>query len=200
MEDSTFVSPKSPEGAGGFQISYGSTLPAQGSGERLNAVRHLASKVSPKLRYRGKYKGYDAWKKTILLLAHSMRIQMGLPEPSEVSLRRNVKYVDMGEEPSAEFERELDEFKQSFCENSTLIFELIFGAIDFSGPMAVADANWIDVRLRNYDYGYSYGHLLWADVEARSGTRVDDSAAGYRQEVANNTKWLDARAAMIVPC
>ena len=193
MEDSTFVSPKSPEGAGGFQISYGSTLPAQGSGERLNAVRHLASKVSPKLKYRGKYKGYDAWKKTILLLAHSMRIQMGLPEPSEASLRRNVKYVDMGEEPSAEFERELDEFKQSFCENSTLIFELIFGAIDFSGPMAVADANWIDVHLRNYDYGYSYGHLLWADVEARSGTRVDDSAAGYRQEVANNTKWLDAR-------
>ena len=99
----------------------------------------------------------------------------------------------MGDKPTTEFERELDENKAAFNENSTMIFDLIFGAIDFSGPMAVADANYINVHLRNFEYGYSWGHYLWADVEARSGGRVDNSAAKYRQEVANNTKWIDAR-------
>ena len=162
MEDSTFVSAGSPEGAGGLQISYGSKLLVPSSGDKLNAARNLASKVSPKLRYRGKYEEYEEWRKTIILLAHSLRIQLGLDEPSEASLRRSVKYVDMGEKLSAEFEIELDGFKAAFNENSTMIFELIFGAIDFTGPMAVADANYINVHLRNFEYGYSWGHYLWA--------------------------------------
>ena len=53
MEGSTFVSANSPEGVGGFQISYGSKLLVPSSGDKLNAARNLASKVSPKLRYRG---------------------------------------------------------------------------------------------------------------------------------------------------
>ena len=193
MEDSAFGSANSPEGVGGFQISYGSKLPVPSSGDKLSAARNLASKVSPKLQYRGKYEEYEGWRKTILLCAHSLRIKMVCDEPSAESLRRNVKYVDMGDEPSDEFKIELDSFKAAFNENSTLIFELIFGAIDFSGPMAVADANYINVHLRNFEYGYSWGHYLWADVEERSGGRVDNSAAIYRQEVANNTKWEDAR-------
>ena len=193
MEDSTFVSANSPEGVGGFQISYGSKLLVPSSGDKLNAARNLASTVFPKLRYRGKYEEYEEWRKTIILMAHSLRIQLGLDEPSEASLRRSIKYFDMGEKPSAEFEIELDGFKAAFNENSTMIFELIFGAIDFSGPMAMADANYINVHLRNFEYGYSWGHYLWADVEARSGGRIDTSAAKHRQEVANNTKWVDAR-------
>ena len=43
---------------------------------------------------------------------------------------------------------------------------------------------------------HSWGHLLWKDIEIRSGGRIDLSAAKHRQgwqEVANNTKWIDAR-------
>ena len=73
-----------------------------------------------------------------------------------------------------------------------MVFELIHGAIDFSGPMAVADGKWVDRELTIYEYGYSWGHLLWKDIEERSGKRVDDSAARFRQEVlSNNTKWTD---------
>ena len=193
MEEATFVSANSPGGVGGFQISYGSKLRVPNSGDRLNAARNLASKVSPKLRYRGKYEEYEEWRKTIILLAHSLRIQLGLDEPSEASLRRSVKYVDMGEKPTTEFEIEFDSFKAAFNENSTMIFELIFGAIDFTGPMAAADANYINAHLRDFENGYSWGHYLWADVEARSGGRIDTSAAKHRQEVADNTKWVDAR-------
>ena len=88
---------------------------------------------------------------------------------------------------TSEFKRELDAMKAVFNDNSTMIFELIYGAVDFSGPIAIADAKYIDSELRNYEYGYSWGHLLWKDLEERSGKRVDSSA-----EVANNTKWIDA--------
>ena len=192
MEDSTFVSPNSPGGVGGFPISYGSSLPALSSGDKFNALRILASKVSPKLRYRGNYEEYKAWKKTILLLAHAMRVSPHMPEINGMILRKDEKYADMTE-PTTDFKIELDAMMAAFNNNSTMLFELIYGAIDFSGPMAVVDAQYVDTILRNYEYGYSWGHLLWKDLEERSGARVDNSAAKFRQEVANNTKWTDTR-------
>ena len=36
--------------------------------------------------------------------------------------------------------------------------------------------------------GYSWGHLIWQDIEARSGKRVDSSAAKFRQEVGQQHK------------
>ena len=192
MEDSTFVSTRSsPPGAGGFQVSFGSTLQALSPADKLNTIRMIATKLTPKLRYRGDYSEHEEWKKSILILAHALKIPMRLVEPEEASLRANVKYADMGETMTDEFERDLDRVRATFSENSTLIFELIHGAIDFSGPMAVADAKHVDSELRNYEYGYSWGHLLWADIEERSVKRVDNSAAKFRQEVANNTKWAD---------
>ena len=186
MEGSTFVSTSSPPGAGGFQVTYGSTLQALSPADKLNTIRMIATKVTPKLRYRGDYGEHEEWKKSILILAHALKIPMRLVEPEEASLRANVKYVDMGETMTDEFKRDLDMVRATFSENSTL-----HGAIDFSGPMAVADAKHIDSELRNYEYGYSWGHLLWADIEESSGKRVDTSAAKFRQGVANNTKWTD---------
>ena len=57
--------------------------------------------------------------------------------------------------------------------------------------MPVADEKHIDSEWRNYEYGYSWGHLLWKHIEERAAKRVDNLAAKYRQEVANTTKWTD---------
>jgi hypothetical protein len=120
MEGSTFVRPNSPAGVGGFPISYGSSLQALSPGDKFNAARILASKVSPKLRYRGNYEEYEGWKKTILLLAHAMRVSLRMPEINGTILRRDVKYADMTE-PTTDFKIELDALMAAFNDNSTTL-------------------------------------------------------------------------------
>ena len=53
---------------------------------KFSQVRHWASKIDVKLKYRGKYEEFAVWKKQVLSAAHGLSINMELQKPTMVKL------------------------------------------------------------------------------------------------------------------
>ena len=63
-------------------VSHGSALLGSTPGMKYSQVRHWASKIGIKLKYRGTYEEFPEWRKQVMSAAHMLSINMDLTVPT----------------------------------------------------------------------------------------------------------------------
>ena len=176
-------------GTGGSLNSHGSILLGPAPGTKYSQVRHWASQIVTKLKYRGSYEEFPEWRRQVMSAAHGLSINMGLAVPTEEKL---INIDPSKSKESPEFAKSFNALMDIFCQNSTNMYVLIHACVDFSGPMEAADAEWLDNVMHDFEKGWSWGHLLWDDIAKKASSRVDSAGEWNRILVTNADKWCDA--------
>ena len=150
--------------ANAYRVPGLSPLPAQ----RMSEIRDWASRIVPKLKYRGSYAEFDAWERAVKETSHMLDIPLEWVVPTESSMR--ALHPDYSDEDVRALHRSAT---CDFFRGTTELFEFLRAAVDFSGPFENADMLYLDT-MRDYGRGCSGGNTLWADIKQRSSVRFSD--------------------------
>ena len=110
-------------------------------------------------------------------------------QPTKEALKQLEIYANL-DDNSPELEKVYVDACKTFNSHCSSLFDLIADAIDFSGPFKDHDLEWLDSDyLRDYNFNFSWGDRLLADIYDKVAKREKSSFAAERNIFYNDVKW-----------